>query len=179
MLDEMKTFTGIAFLGLALPALCCGQLDLNKDSVVTEWTGGQGNITNVTVDGRSLTQEEREKWLSSMGGIGTVIDVVKEGVLVKDVLVGSPAASAGLRAGDVILDIDGHSAAGVSLRDIFARIRGKPGSIVSLKVHRAADGLVQSMQIKRDFIRVPAVSKPSPSMEEPPSNKSVEPTPAR
>jgi hypothetical protein len=48
----MKMLIGIAFLGSVLPALCWGRLDLNKDSVVTQWVDGQGNITNVTVDGK-------------------------------------------------------------------------------------------------------------------------------
>jgi membrane-associated protease RseP (regulator of RpoE activity) len=168
----MKTLIGIAFLGSVLPALYWGRLDLNKDSVITEWTDGQGNITNVAVDGRSLTPEEREEWLSSLGGIGAVIDVVKEGVLVKHVLVGSPAASTDLQAGDVIVEIDGHSAAGLSLKDSVARLRGKPGSIVNLKVHRAA-GSLQIIQVKRDIVKVRTVSKPS--MKETPLNKSVEP----
>jgi membrane-associated protease RseP (regulator of RpoE activity) len=129
---------------------------------------------SVTVDRGSFTQEMGEEWLSSLGGIGAVIDVVKEGVLVKQVLSGSPAASADLRPGDVIVEIDGHSAAGLSTNDVVARLRGKPGSIVSLKVRRTADGLVQSMQIKRDTITIPTVFKPS--MRETPFNTAVGPS---
>jgi membrane-associated protease RseP (regulator of RpoE activity) len=128
----------------------------------------------VTVDRGSLTQETGEEWLSSFGGIGAVIDAVNEGVLVKQVLSGSPAARADLRAGDVIVEIDGHPAAGLSTSDVVARLRGKPGSIVSLKVRRAADGLVQSMQLKRDIITLPTVFKPS--MEETPFHTAVGPS---
>ncbi|MDD2710213.1 MAG: PDZ domain-containing protein [Verrucomicrobiae bacterium] len=59
------------------------------------------------MNGRNLTPEEREEWLSGLGGIGAAIDVNEEGILIKKVMADTPAAAAGLRPGDMILEIGG------------------------------------------------------------------------
>lgn len=48
----------------------------------------------------------------------------------------SPAAAAGLRAGDLLLRVDGLSVDGLSMEELMSRLRGAPGSRVKLAVWR-------------------------------------------
>ena len=70
--------------------------------------------------------------------VGTGMEVsVKGGVLhIIAPLDGSPAAEAGLRAGDVITKIEGVTTKDMALADAVQRLRGAPGSTVLLTVVR-------------------------------------------
>lgn len=48
----------------------------------------------------------------------------------------SPAAQAGIQAGDILLEIDGASLLGLSLDDIRARLKGDTGEALTLKIKR-------------------------------------------
>jgi serine protease Do len=71
---------------------------------------------------------------------------IADGVLVADVLPESPAASAGLRSGDVVLEINERA---VSSRAQLERMVSllSPGDSVRLKVRRAARDLVLSVRL--------------------------------
>jgi serine protease Do len=60
---------------------------------------------------------------------------VKEGVLVSEVIENTPAASAGLKAGDVVTSANGHPVA--STTDLMQQVREvQPGSSIELRVTR-------------------------------------------
>ena len=63
----------------------------------------------------------------------------------------SPALSAGLAAGDVIVAVDGVAAAGATLQQVVERIRGPRGSSVTLSLMRA--GAPLELAITRDVIQ--------------------------
>lgn len=75
---------------------------------------------------------------SSFDGIGALLTKRQESeyTIVESPLVGQPAVAAGLRAGDVILKVDGHDIKGELLPKVVNRIRGKRGSTVSLTIER-------------------------------------------
>jgi C-terminal peptidase prc len=75
---------------------------------------------------------------SSFDGIGALLTKRQESeyTIVESPLVGQPAVAAGLRAGDVILKVDGHDIKGELLPKVVNRIRGKRGSTVNLTVER-------------------------------------------
>jgi carboxyl-terminal processing protease len=68
-------------------------------------------------------------------------------VLVASVQDSSPAAAAGLLAGDRVLAVDGSSAVDASLLDVTNELRGPAGSRVSLEVSR--DGIRHELDITR------------------------------
>jgi len=65
-------------------------------------------------------------------GVGMTVAHDPRGLLVKDVYDQSPAARAGLRQGDVIVEVDGHSLRGRSSDDATTQIKGRPGTTVRL-----------------------------------------------
>jgi carboxyl-terminal processing protease len=69
-------------------------------------------------------------------GIGIIVDQDAErGRLdVVEALIGKPAHTAGMRAGDVIVAIDNTQTSDIALRDAVKMIRGKAGSLVKLRV---------------------------------------------
>jgi len=91
------------------------------------------------------------------GGLG--IEVTMEDGLVKVVapIDDTPAARAGIRAGDVIVQLDGEQVQGLSLNQAVDKMRGPVNSPITLTVKRegAADPL--SIKIVRDIIRIKSV----------------------
>jgi carboxyl-terminal processing protease len=69
---------------------------------------------------------------------------------------GSPADRAGIRPGDRILRIDDQSTLGLSASQIQERLRGRPGSAVSLSLRRPGAKELLRVQLKRE--RIPLVS---------------------
>lgn len=74
------------------------------------------------------------------GGVGLELVAAAEGVVVHLPVVGGPAWRAGVRAGDVIMSIDGVDARGMSVRDAVAVLRGDVGSAVAVGLERLAAG---------------------------------------
>jgi len=68
----------------------------------------------------------------------------------------SPAEKAGIRAGDVILAVDGESTEGWSVADAVKRIRGEGGTDVTLTIAHS-DGGEEDVLITRDTIEIPTV----------------------
>jgi len=70
----------------------------------------------------------------------------------------SPAAKAGIRTGDIILEIDGVSAEGMSLVEAVMKIRGNSGTAVTLLVQHQEEAEPLSITIIREKIEVASVS---------------------
>ena len=91
------------------------------------------------------------------GGLG--IEVTMEDGLVKVVapIDDTPAARAGIRAGDVIVQLDGEQVQGLSLNQAVDKMRGPVNSPITLTVKR--DGAAEPLAIKivRDIIRIKSV----------------------
>ena len=70
-------------------------------------------------------------------GVELKIDTASSQPLVERVLPGSPAEQAGVMVGDKIVAIDEAPTKGLPFGEIVVKIRGKPGSQLSLKLDRA------------------------------------------
>ena len=103
-------------------------------------------------------QEYRDIRISTTGsytGIGIEV-TEQEGVLtVISPMAGSPAARSGIQSGDAIIAIDGHAVESGSMREAMGRMRGRPGTKISLTVDR--DGEAITHEMRREVIRVASV----------------------
>ena len=69
-------------------------------------------------------------------GVGMEIGIKKGQLTVIAPLEGTPAQRAGIRAGDIILEVDGKSTIDMSLDEAVRLIRGPKGTKVKLKIMR-------------------------------------------
>lgn len=83
-------------------------------------------------------------------GIGISITVRQEGdgFFVTKVNEGGPADAAGMLAGDVIVEIEGQSAAGMTADDARNLVRGEPDTQVQLAVRRGSETIAFSVTRK-------------------------------
>lgn len=90
-------------------------------------------------------------------GIGAHVGMRDNQLTVIAPIPDSPAAKAGIRPGDVILEVDGVSIAGLSLQEAVIKIRGPQGTPVRLLVRHEAETAPESITIVREPIEVKSV----------------------
>ena len=108
-----------------------------------------------------LDPTESEEFLDSLEGdltgIGAEVGIRDEKLVVISPLRGSPAEAAGLMPGDQIFKINDDFSADYSLFEAVKRIRGEPGTQVTLTIFRNGDPRSQEIVITRDFIDIESV----------------------
>lgn len=93
----------------------------------------------------------------TISGIGAKLDLDGDGyVTVVAPISGSPADQAGLKAKDIITQIDSKSTSGMTTNEAVLKIRGKKGTKVTLTVVRDKKQQLE-FTITRDDIHVPSV----------------------
>ena len=90
------------------------------------------------------------------GGIGAIIMQRDSNVYVSDPYEGMPAAESGLMAGDRFVTVDGMDCHGKTTKDVSDKLRGKPGTSLTVVVER--DSILITKELKRRDIHLPAVS---------------------
>jgi len=108
-----------------------------------------------------ISPEEYERFHnsveSSFGGIGIQVEARAGKLMIISPLVGTPAYKAGLMAGDHIVKIEGESTKGIDLTGAVQKMKGKPGTTVTITVvHPGADKEVEAT-ITRQNIHVQTV----------------------
>lgn len=92
----------------------------------------------------------------ALSGIGIEVGIKNNRLTIIAPIDGTPAAKAGLRAGDIIAAIDGVDASSLTLDDAVAKIRGQAGTKVKLAIVRGTTTLTP--EITRQAITVASVS---------------------
>jgi carboxyl-terminal processing protease len=87
-----------------------------------------------------LYKEMKVQTRGEFGGLGFVISMIDDRLTVRKVLKNTPAYRAGIKKGDVITQIDADSTVSMELQEAVDRMRGKPGTRVSIVVqHKGQD----------------------------------------
>ncbi|MCC7233289.1 MAG: S41 family peptidase [Bacteroidia bacterium] len=102
----------------------------------------------------SENEEFRFMTTGEYGGIGAVIKQKGDYVIISDPYEGYPAQKAGLWAGDQILEINGQSARGKKTEEVSRTLKGSPGTVVKLRIHREGVDSVLEKSITREEIKI-------------------------
>lgn len=89
-------------------------------------------------------------------GVGSVISQRDSFVVIQEVYENSPSHKYGLKAGDVILSVDGEKAVGSTTSDVSKKLRGVAGTSVKVVVKRADKEV--TLNIVRDNITISSVN---------------------
>ncbi|MBI2063016.1 MAG: S41 family peptidase [Candidatus Yanofskybacteria bacterium] len=102
-------------------------------------------------------EEFQQQIKGAFSGIGIEIGLRKNILTVISPIKDTPAARAGLMAGDKILKINDKPSEGMKLDEAVGLIRGQKGTKVTLVITR--DGLekAKEVEITRDIIKIPAI----------------------
>lgn len=92
------------------------------------------------------------------GGIGAVITKNGSDVCISDPYEGMPAQKNGLKAGDIILEVDGKSTKGLSVGDVSTMLRGTPSTKIQLKIKRLGEKKTIEKTFLREKIQMPPIA---------------------
>ena len=108
---------------------------------------------------RYMTKQEYSDQNTSINakisGIGVNIATIAGKVEIINVIEGTPAQNANLQAGDIILDIDGKDASGLSLAEVANLVRGPENTFVQLTILRNNDKFAK--KVLRKEIKIKSV----------------------
>ncbi len=120
-----------------------------------------GMVNNLDPHSEYLDKKAFKEFKESTSGqfVGVGIEITAEDGLVKVVspIEGSPAARAGIQAGDLITRIDNTAVKGLTLNEAVKLMRGKPGTKVVLTVLRKSENRTLTFDITRELIQVHSV----------------------
>lgn len=99
----------------------------------------------------------RQETEGKFGGVGIEIGIEKGRPVVISPIEGTPAFKAGIKPGDVILEIDGEDTSNMSLIEVVQRIRGKVGTKVQLTIQRKGMEKPMKIELERALIKIESV----------------------
>ena len=91
------------------------------------------------------------------GGLGIQISIRENVLTVITPIAGTPASRAGIQSGDQIWEIDGKATKGTKLDDAVAKLRGEPGTKVTILVRRKGEDKPIPYTLTREVIRIMSV----------------------
>lgn len=97
-----------------------------------------------------------EQTKGKFGGLGIEVTMDNGLVLVVSPIDDTPAAKAGIKAGDYITHIDGETVIGMNLNEAVSKMRGKIGTKIKLSIRRA-NAKPFDVTLKREEIKIESV----------------------
>jgi carboxyl-terminal processing protease len=121
----------------------------------------QGLLLTLDPHSSYLKPEElkdlQEETSGSFSGIGIEI-TIKDGILtVVSPIEGTPADEAGIKANDLIVEIDGQKTKDMTSDEAIKRLRGSRGSKVKITIQREGENQLRPMTLVRDVIPIHSV----------------------
>ena len=105
----------------------------------------------------SLYKEMKLGTKGSFGGLGIVISIRDGKLTVISPIENTPAFNVGIKAMDVITQIDQESTVNMSLNEAVSLLRGDPGTAVTIWVNRKGFDKPKAFEIERAIIKIKSV----------------------
>ncbi|WP_163710577.1 S41 family peptidase [Mangrovibacterium lignilyticum] len=90
-------------------------------------------------------------------GIGAMIGKQKDHVIISEPYEGFPAQKAGLKAGDILLEVAGKSTENMTTEDVSNLLKGPAKQVVKVKIERPGEKKPLDVEIIREQIQIDAV----------------------
>ena len=91
------------------------------------------------------------------GGLGIQISIRDQILTVMTPISGTPASRIGIQSGDKIIKIEGKSTKGITIEQAVAKLRGEPGTAVTITVLRKGEAELLDFTITRAIIEIHSV----------------------
>lgn len=160
--DRDEAYQNIALFTRALEQIRNNYVDKDKVSYELLIRGAMRGMMD-SLDEHSqfldkdMYDDMQEDTKGQFGGLGIVISMKDNGLAIISPMEDTPGFRAGLMSDDRILEIDGAPTDGISLPEAVKKLRGEPGTQVSLKVLRPKTQEVKIYDLERAEIKVPSV----------------------
>ena len=107
--------------------------------------------------GASLSSRDKQAPILALAFAGTGLEVaaMDDKVTVRRPIEGGPAEKAGVKAGDLITEIDDVTTKGLTIGQVLDKLRGRPGTSVKLELVRKDQQSPIDVTIVREPIRLP------------------------
>lgn len=116
-------------------------------------SGIQGMLHTLDPHSNYMDESEyrflKEEQKGSFFGIGAIIQQQDQGIAIITPIKGGPSERLGVRAGDVIKEIDGHSTEGMTSNQALQLLRGEKDTLVKISVQRAGYADLLRFEIPR------------------------------
>ena len=178
VLIALSFIAGFAYSSLISPN--SGDLPEEFDSFIEVWDYLQRDYVNQSaLDSEALAQGAISGMLEALGdpytsyyydyeefydylegsfeGIGAYVSKKDGWITIVSPIKGTPAEQAGIKSGDIILEIDGEPADDLTVTEAVIKIRGPKGTTVTLLVRHSGESDPVEIQIVRDTITQPSV----------------------
>ncbi len=156
----VSTYRALDLFGDVFERVRADYVDPIEDRKLLEYAL-QGMLSNLDPHSTYMTAEETKAMSvqnrGEFGGLG--IEVTMENGVVKVVspIDETPAARAGVQAGDLIVEIDGQQVMGLSLNDAVEKMRGRVGTPITLTIVRSGAPEPLRLTLTRDIIQIRSV----------------------
>ena len=101
---------------------------------------------------------ERDRFRGEFEGIGAEVGIENGHIIIVAPIPDTPAEKAGLRSGDIILEVDGLSTEGMSLFEVVSKIRGPKNTAVDLLILHSDEDSPVNIKIIRGIVDLPSVT---------------------
>ena len=123
----------------------------------------QGTLASLDPFSQFMTPENFKNLLveteGKFGGLGIEITMRHSILTIISPMEDTPAWRAGIKAGDIIIKIDGELTKGITLNEAVKKMRGEPKTKVTLTIFREKDRTVKDIEIVRDIIKIKDIKR--------------------
>ncbi len=125
---------------------------------ISGMVGALGDTAHSVFLTPAMVAEERSSLRGEFAGIGAEVKKKNKHIVIVAPLDGTPAQKAGLRPNDVILKVGGVDVAGLPLQKAVQKIKGPPGTHVSLTILSPETDQTKTVTLTRARIHVQSVT---------------------
>ena len=104
-----------------------------------------------------LAEFQRENLRNGYGGMGMLVEIVRDTATVVRVYDDTPAQGAGVKVGDRIVEVNGRKVVGLALDSVTSRLLGPEGTPVVVGFVRHGEG-ARRVEARRAIVHIPVVS---------------------